>query len=562
MKSFVFILLVYTLLYFSVQAQYIFPASGTPWVSGAIYTGGDTVSYNNSNWSAKYYTTAVPGSNGDWSRVSKCGSGNLGPDYAGTQRIIGYLPNWVTNFDYKTFDPSVVTHINVAFNTFQQNNTNYLSTDFASIAFDTNTNRQVDSVLFDNNVLQRAHAKGVTVSVSIGGSDDYAFLWLMTTYATNDAKMEEIATYISNYVTEKGLDGVDLDLECWWADATIAGTTDQGGLVRGDEWGTPDPGPPPAGVGLRILAQKLREKMPSKLISCAVFATSNYGNNYDDTMSEYMDWIGLMTYDFTGSWSASPIGPHSSLYKVAQGYVGQSAANPIYSVQDGLEFWMGLAAPSWNQDGGFNVPKSKLVFGVPFYGYDFSTPKPNNGNGFVTMKWNEIVAAYPNAATSFDPLDTTILNGYIGANNKKIYYDTPKSAAAKINYSRNFGHQGVILWELTGDTPYNSGTSILKAINDAAGNSITTGIAPATNTSAILNIYPNPSTDQCSVSLPNTGTLHYTLIDSKGVMIKEETISNVSDYLNIKTNTLSEGLYIINIVQNDTCYTGKISVIH
>lgn len=550
-----------TLFHSSVFAQYTFPVCNTAWVSGQTYLKDAAVAYNNANWSANYYTTAAPGSDGSWTLKSKCGAGGLGSDYTGKQRLIGYLPYWATGFNYKTWDPSVVTHINIAFNQFKQNNSNYLSTDFASIAFNASDNRKVDSILFDNTLLARAHAKGVTVSVAIGGATDYAFLWLMTHYVNNDAKMEEIATFISNYVQTKGLDGVDLDMECWWQDGAIAGTTDQGGLVRGDKWGGADPGPHPAGLGLKQLAQKLRAKMPTKLISCAVFATAYYGNNYDDGMAQYMDWIGLMSYDFTGSWNTSPIGPHASLYKVAQGYQGQSDANPIYSVQDALEYWMGMAPPAWNHDGGFNVPKAKLVFGVPLYGYDLATRKPDNGNGFVALKWNEIVAAYPNAANSFDPLDTKILNGYIGSNAKKIYYDTPKAAAAKITYSKTYGHQGVILWELTGDTPYNGGNSILKALNDALGNTITTDIDRTNISPSALLIHPNPSSESCRVLLAGTDDAVFTLTDSKGILIKEGTMSAVLGYIDVKTSTLSEGLYLLTILQHDIVYTGKISVV-
>jgi GH18 family chitinase len=470
---------------YTASAQYTFPTCYTPWAAGT-YTQGQQVSYNSANYQANYYTTAQPGTNGDWKLVSKCGDGGIGPNYTGPQRIVGYLPYWVPNFNYTTFDPGTVTHINIAFNLFKQNNNDFNSSNFASIAWGEFHNRKVDSILFDLGVLNRAKAKGTKVSVAIGGATDFAFLWLMQKYSNDDAKLEEIANFITNYVNTKGIDGVDLDLECWWPDATISGTTEQGGRVRGDKWGGVDAGPHPAGVGLKKLAQKLRAKMPTKVLSAAVFGTSYYGNNYDDGVAQYLDYLGLMTYDFTGSWNTSPVGPHSSLYKVPLAtYQGQSADNPIYSAQDALEYWMGMAEPAWNHDGGFAVQKNKLCIGVPFYGYDLATRKPNNANGFVALKWNEIVAAYPNAATSFDPKDTRQLGGYIEATNKKIYYETPKGAAAKINYTKQFGHQGVIVWELTGDTPYGGGSSLLKALNDAAG--IVVNPPPVTSITAPVN---------------------------------------------------------------------------
>lgn len=104
----------------------------------------------------------------------------------------------------------------------------------------------------------------------------------------------------------------------------------------------------------------------------------------------------------------------------------------------------------------------------------FHRKKPNNGNGYVAVPYRNIVAQYPNAATSYDPQDQHHLGGKVN----QIYYNTPSAGAAKIKYTKDYGHQGVIIWELTQDVPYNSASSILKAINDEAGNNI--GTPPAT----------------------------------------------------------------------------------
>ncbi|ELR73043.1 Chitinase [Fulvivirga imtechensis AK7] len=454
------------------HAQYNFPDCASPWdPDNPQHVQGDQVSYNGINYEAKYWTSSTPGSDGSWQNMGACGDGGLGPDYDGPQRIIGYLPTWVQGYDIANeFNPEVVTHLNVSFLMFKQNNNDYNSSNFASIAFDATQEYKVDSVLFDLGVYEKSKQAGVTVSVALGGATDFAFLWLMDRYYNNDQKLEEIADLILNYLDARGLDGVDLDMECWWADASISGTSDQGGRVRGSKWGDSDQGPHQAAIGLTRLAQKLREKDPDKLLSAAVFGTSWYGNNYDDKLVDYLDWLGLMTYDFTGSWNESPKGPHSSLYKVPLStYPGQSANNPIYSAQDALEYWMGLAEPAWNHDGGFSVPKSKLAIGVPMYGYDFSQRKPV-GNGFTYVPYKDIVNEFPNAPTSYDPLDSRMLLGNVAANGKNIYFNTPKLAGEKLEYSRDYGHQGLIIWELTQDVPFESEGSIMKAINEAAGN--------------------------------------------------------------------------------------------
>ncbi len=52
-----------------------------------------------------------------WTSIRACGDGRLGSDYDGPQRIIGYLPYWVPNYDLvNDFDPSVVARLNIEFN--------------------------------------------------------------------------------------------------------------------------------------------------------------------------------------------------------------------------------------------------------------------------------------------------------------------------------------------------------------------------------------------------------------------------------------------------------------
>lgn len=526
------------------QAQYDFPECASQWHQ-AEYLQDDQVSHNGANYMAKYWTASEPGTDGSWLMTGLCGEDAVGPDYDGPVRSIGYLPTWIADFDAAHFDPSVVTHINVSFLMFQQNNNDFLSSDFASIAFHAGEQDKVDSMLFETGLLDRAHQRGVTVSVALGGATDFAFVWLMTQYADDDAKMDEIATLITNYVNTNNLDGVDLDLECWWPDPAIAGTTEQGGRVRGDKWGGTDAGPHPAGAGLTQLAKKLREKMPNKLISAAVFGTSYYGNNYDDDVANYLDWLGLMTYDFTGSWTASPFGPHSNLYRTPEStYPRQNANQPIYSAVDALEYWMGTAEPAWNHDGGFNVPKAKLVIGVPLYGYDFSERKPNNGNGYLFVPYKDIVAQYPNAATTYDALDPQGTQGHITADGRDLYYETPMGAAEKIDYVKDFGHQGIIIWELTQDAPYSSESSVLQSINDALGREVLVTNAETSEASFELAVYPNPAQHRLVLSGLSSAS-PVVIINLTGEEVLRTKATSTRERIDI--TGLTEGVYFVQV---------------
>ncbi|CAL2087763.1 glycosyl hydrolase family 18 protein [Tenacibaculum sp. 190524A02b] len=539
------------------HAQYQFPDCYGSWDSSKQnYVKGDQVSYEGINYEAKYYTTEKPGHE-SWQVLGPCGDGGLGEDYNGKQRIIGYLPTWIKDYDIKNdFKPEVVSNLNISFLTFKQNNTNYNSSDFASIAFDEKELKKVDSVLTECKVLSKAKAKNVKVSVAVGGAIDYAFLWLMTKYYNNDQKLEEIANLLVNYIKDRNLDGVDLDLECWWNDPAITGTVDQGGRKRGDQWGGSDEGPHPAAIGLTNLSKKLREKMPNKLISAAVFGTSWYGNNYDGKMADYMDWIGLMTYDFTGSWDKSPIGPHSSLYKVPAGsYTGQTADDPIYSVQDALEYWLGIAPPTWNHGGGLGVKKSKLVIGVPMYGYDFSERKPAGSNGYKFVPYRKMLEEFPDAATSYDAKDPKSLNGHVGLNGKNIYFDTPKQAGEKIKYSKNYGHQGVIVWELTQDASYDSPSSILKALNDASGNGTLSEDDWQFASVQSLKLYPTIVKDEVKLLINSSkeNVIKVKIYDYLGNRIK--TLMNDkapvgTNVFNLQVPNLKPGVYLCGIEIN------------
>ena len=80
--------------------------------------------------------------------------------------------------------------------------------------------------------------------------------------------------------------------------------------------------------------------------------------------------------------------------------------------------------------------------------------------GFKVIRYKDIVAQFPDAAYAPDanikrtgsvarPTFSTAPGAYGFEHN--IYYETPKSAIEKMDFIKNVGGQGIIIWELTND---------------------------------------------------------------------------------------------------------------
>jgi GH18 family chitinase len=133
-----------------------------------------------------------------------------------------------------------------------------------------------------------------------------------------------------------------------------------------------------------------------------------------------------MAYDKTGPWRPSAPGQHS----------------PMSYVTDHLDYWSKER----------NMPKEKLVVGVPFYGYGFG-PLADTSKRYQSMSYKDIIAAFPGAATQ----DEMALPN----NGGTIYYNGMPTIKAKTEVAMQRG-SGVMIWQLLADT--NNDTSLLNVI--------------------------------------------------------------------------------------------------
>lgn len=164
---------------------------------------------------------------------------------------------------------------------------------------------------------------------------------------------------------------------------------------------------------------------------------------YDvNKLSQHLDFIHLVTYDFHGSWE-SLADHHSPLYGRGSG----DTFNSDYTVQ----YWLRGGAPA-----------HKLVLGVPLYGrsWTLSTaqhvpPAPASGGGapgnFTTtagyLGYLEVCLLVNQGWTVVrDPQGN--MGPYAYSGSQWVGYDDSSMAAVKADYIKKNGLAGAMVWAL------------------------------------------------------------------------------------------------------------------
>jgi hypothetical protein len=185
-----------------------------------------------------------------------------------------------------------------------------------------------------------------------------------------------------------------------------------------------------------------------------------------------------MVYDETGWGPGSPFGNHSGF---------ESMEN---------------AVAYWNAKG--YTDRSKIVIGLPFYGYQFSSPAGGTG---VPKTYSEITTLNPNLKTDEDAVGLTLFN----------------SAALlkeKVDHVKFSGLKGVFVWELGQDIPSYNTKSLLRAISDAAcdQNPLWADYATDYTTNLALNKPVESSSGPSNVSniVDNNTSTYWTSSSSNG----------------------------------------------
>lgn len=293
------------------------------------------------------------------------------------KKVVAYLPMWAMPY---TPAWEKITHVCLAFGKVQADG-----------------DVDVEEVCRYRSVIEEAHKNGVKVMLSIGGGGSRNF----SSAILNGAYRRVLVNKLVSLVDILGLDGIDVDYEEW--EGGPRGASQQDLKKR---------------TALEAFYQELRVGIgKDKLMSAAVNAgwdTGGFGsyNCFNNTMHQYLDFVSLMIYDETGPWSGTRTGAHS-----------------------GWDFFE-HAVHHWLVNR--QLPKEKLVVGVPFYGYKFS--KKGYAKDAEGISYKRILEMYPEQDAH--------LKDSIGL----LYYDGMPTIQKKVEFVQEHELGGVMFWEITQDT--------------------------------------------------------------------------------------------------------------
>jgi chitinase len=324
------------------------------------------------------------------------------------KRLLGYYPSW-SKYNNPPFTYTAaqipyqqLTHIAHAF-----------------LLLDEKADGTIDvpSGFVEPDLLTKAHAAGVKVLVSIGGGDGIEGP-RFNKMAEDEAYRRAFAKNVHAFLVKYGYDGVDIDWEVPNAKDTSDCTT---------------------------LMQELRDELPKGewLISMAVTSDPrNYGVGLDiPALALIVDFMNVMTYDFTGSW-AGYAGLNSPLY--------QDPADPIQSgsVKTSMDLY----------ENTYKVPVAQLNIGTPFYGYLFTGVDAlweACGTGCTASEQNYGSYIKPLLSSSAwkQEMDKSAASPYMvdTSANEFVTYDGTSSTSNKTKYVKERGFGGVFMWELSAD---------------------------------------------------------------------------------------------------------------
>ncbi|KAL1512585.1 hypothetical protein ABEB36_002154 [Hypothenemus hampei] len=363
---------------------------------------------------------------------------------------------------------------------------------FAGLDASTNQVVSLDSWLdfnlngFQNAIALKQSNKDLKVLLAVGGYSQGS-----ARFSNMAAHQSTRATFIQSaltFVQTHGFDGLDLDWEY---------PARRDGQAQDKE-------------NFALLVKELYEVFnPLGLILTSAVSAVHVDVSYDvPTLSQYLDYINLMLYDFHGFWDTHAY-HNAPLYSTSK-LAGTSSAG--FSVNASVHQWIEAGASP-----------SKLALGIPLYGRTaILSSASNTSPGAPTTSqgahagpytgtvgfwgYNEIVEQFQNGDWTLEWDDEQEVP-YAYKGTTWLTYDNGRSIGQKVEFANDLGLGGIMVWSIETDDAY--GVSdirfpLLKAIQNALDtsrpNSSTTSSVSSTTSSTA------PVTSETTSSSQKTST--------------------------------------------------------
>ncbi|KAG0047044.1 hypothetical protein BGZ83_007838 [Gryganskiella cystojenkinii] len=435
--------------------------------------------------------------------------------------VVGYWVPW-GDVPVANLDMSKYTHINYGFGVTVKTNP-----DPTTITFD----RYYDG----NNIkalVTRGNQAGVPILMSIGGwTGSQTFSSISADAGLRKKFINNALVFVRNNTlppyadTPDGwnMDGIDIDWEYpgrAGAICNIYTPSDASNYL----------------TLLKELRAQLDLEFPNnhKLLTAAVRVQPFDGPNGPladvSAYAQYFDWISIMAYDIMGSWSATT-GPNAPFKNGPAGKADQ------FSVTQAIDSWTAA-----------KFPANKLVVGTAFYGRSVTTTVNMNTQNPISLYVNKT-----NVTPKGGPADTNGVNFYCNegavysglwkwkelrggplsggvttpgsgwtrywddqtqtpwlfnpSSNTFISYDDVQSLTIKVNYAKQAGVKGVMLWDMSYD--YNAELiTVLQNIHCTSNCPVlpTTTVAPPKTTTGIPSVTPSATSIKTTTASPSPTT--------------------------------------------------------
>lgn len=385
-----------------------------------------------------------------------------------SKRIVTYFPSWGVyeagqqNIQVKDIAWDKVTHINHGFfeitNEFTIQTTDSYA-DFENESFPhapkadwekyPTTGYPKDTVFghFGEYKYYKSKYPNVKLLISVGGwtrSDKFHDA------AKNEINRKKLANSMVDFMRKYPfVDGFDID----WEYPTITRAPE-------DQYDRGCVGGPEDKENFTLLLRDIRStfdsnNMKDKLLTVAVSAgEQKIRATEPDKYYKYVDYIGVMTYDFAGNWDKET------------GHLAGMYRNINDPNTERLKFNMDDAMKIFSNE--YNVPKDKLLAGSPLYsrGWGNVAPGPNGDGLFQTgdgkftgnlgeggqYSWYDLKKLETTEGWKKfrDPVSKV---PYLYNSSKKQFltYEDEISLKERVNYINNNSYGGLIVWDASGD---------------------------------------------------------------------------------------------------------------